>query len=88
MQSSVRLILVSGKLAVPGNERADELARKGSETEFIGSEPAVCSYECVLTDLIRQEAKIQPQISRLGWQTCTQAREFFRGETRKPPETS
>lgn len=35
------LTWVPGHHGIEGNDKADELARKGSETQFVGSEPAI-----------------------------------------------
>jgi hypothetical protein len=38
----VQLIWVPGQEGIDGNEMADQLAKRGSESPFIGPEPACC----------------------------------------------
>ena len=44
-------------IALPGNEKADELARNGSNSKFVGSEPAVARYAGLVKSLVKNETK-------------------------------
>ena len=42
IQNSVQLVRVPRHEGILGNEKADELAKKGADTPFTGSEPVLC----------------------------------------------
>ena len=56
-RNSVRLIWVPGHTGIPGNEKADELARKGSTAPYIGPEPALGVPKSTIRSEIRDWVK-------------------------------
>ena len=52
--NSVVLRWVPGHVDVPGNERADELAKRGSSTPFVGAEPALPLPLCSTKSAVRR----------------------------------
>ena len=54
--NAVNLVWVPGHSGIFGNEWADELARKGAETDFVGPEPALPISSCWIKQKIRSWA--------------------------------
>lgn len=55
----VSLVWVPGHIGIPGNERADELARKGSSEPIFGPEPALTIMKTSVRTTIREWIKNQ-----------------------------
>ena len=82
----VTLTWVPGHSGVPGNEKADELARNGSNSKFVGPEPAVARYAGLVKSLVKNETK---RLHQERWETlpsCRQAKEFLVGCNAKTTE--
>ncbi|XP_043474377.1 uncharacterized protein LOC122506327 [Leptopilina heterotoma] len=66
LANKLALIWVPGHSGIKGNERVDVLAKIGSETEFIGPEPAVAIMPCLVKGAIErwgQKASTQQEAS-------------------------
>ena len=77
--NEVSLIWVPGHSDVPGNEKADELARIGSSTKFIGPEPVLGNHAGLVKGLVKRETGREHQRTWDDLQTCRQAKEFLEG---------
>jgi len=77
--NEVILSWVPGHCGVLGNERADELARNGSSSEFIGPEPAVGRYAGLIKFLVKERTKNSHQSRWDALTTCRQSKEFLVG---------
>ena len=75
----VTLTWVPGHSGVPGNEKADELARIGSNTKFIGPQPAIGRYTGLIKTLIRDKTSQSHQNRWDSILTCRQSKEFLVG---------
>lgn len=75
----VSLVWVPGHSDIPGNERADELARIGSATSFVGPEPALGIYAGAMVKLLKEEAKEGHQKAWNELQNCRQSKEVLEG---------
>ena len=79
MYNKVTLTWVPGHSGILGNEKADELARKGSSSRFTGAEPAVGVYAGLMRSLVRRKTT---QMHQKRWDeltNCRQAKEFLAG---------
>ena len=56
--NNVTIRWVPGHVDVPGNERADELAKLGSTAPFIGAEPALPLPQCCIVSAVWQVASV------------------------------
>ena len=77
--NTVSLVWVPGHSNILGNEKADELARKGSTTDFIGPEPALGVHSGAMVRLLKREAEEEHQRTWNGLKNCRQAKEFLAG---------
>jgi len=77
--NKVILTWVPGHSGVPGNEVADELARRGSSSEFVGPEPAVGRHAGLIKSLVRDRTKRLHQERWDSLATCRQSKEFLVG---------
>lgn len=77
--NEVILAWVPGHCGVLGNEKADELARNGSNSEFIGPEPAVGRYAGLIKFLVKQRTDRCHQDRWDALTTCRQSKEFLVG---------
>ena len=77
--NEVTLTWVPGHSGIPGNEKADELARNGSSTNFIGTEPAVARYAGLIKSLVKNETAKNHQERWDSLTTCRQSKEFLVG---------
>lgn len=59
--NKVQLVWIPGHEGFIGNENADELARKGSTTNFVGPEPCVGLSQGTIITAIKDHAKYQHQ---------------------------
>ena len=75
--NNVTLAWVPGHSEIPGNEKADELARNGSSTVFIGAEPAVPRYAGLIKYLVKEETKKSHQDRWEALTSCRQSKEFL-----------
>ena len=62
-----------------GNDKADELARKGSEDGCIGPEPTIGLAANVIASLLKGKAEVEHQKVWEQLQSCRQAKEFLVG---------
>jgi hypothetical protein len=58
-QNEVTLILVPGHCGIPGNEKADELARQGAGMMLLGPEPALGIPRCSAREATKNWTAIQ-----------------------------
>ena len=77
--NEVILTWVPGHSGVLGNEKADELARDGSSSDFVGPEPAVSRYAGLIKSLVRDRTKRCHQERWDLLETCRQSKEFLAG---------
>jgi len=77
--NDVTLTWVPGHSGIPGNEKADELARRGSSSQFIGPEPAVGRYAGLVRSLVKGETERKHQQRWDVLPSCRQAKEFLEG---------
>ena len=84
--NKVTLVWVPGHSNVQGNEKADELARKGSETDFVGPEPAMGLHANTMVRLLKREAEEGHQLAWNKIQSCRQAKEFSEGRNSRTTE--
>ena len=82
-ENDVTLIWVPGHSGIPGNERADELARNGSSVGFVGAEPAVGRYAGLIKALVRRETENMHQNRWEALDSCRQSKEFLVGCSKK-----
>jgi len=77
--NSVRLLWVPGHCGVPGNEIANDLAKKAASTLFIGPEPVLGMPMCSMRTAARAWAHGEQQRLWAENSTCRQANMFFKG---------
>src|SRR5262249_4986595 len=82
-RNQVSLIWIPGHSGIKGNEVADELARKGSSTEFTGAEPAINVYSGYLVLKLKEETAEKHQAYWNGLKTSVQAKELLEGCNRR-----
>lgn len=75
-RNKLRLVWVPGHSGISGNERADELARQGSNTAYIGPEPVLCTPLCLIKAEIKswrenEQRKYWSQSSGLRYSKLT-----------------
>jgi len=75
--NKVSLIWVPGHSGIPDNETADELARRGSETAFMGPQPALGVRAGLKTGLIKWRTRGSHQRFWERLDSCRQAKEFL-----------
>jgi ribonuclease HI len=75
----VTLVWVPGHSSIEGNEKADELARKGSEKGALGPEPTIGLHAGSVKALLKRKTEEEHQKAWEGLQTCRQAKEFLVG---------
>src|SRR6202012_1647205 len=77
--NEVTLTWVPGHSGVQGNEEADELARNGSSSSFIGPEPAIGRYPGLIKSLVKDRTNRYHQNRWDTLTTCRQSKEFLAG---------
>ena len=77
--NEVTLTWVPGHSGVQGNEEADELARNGSSSSFIGPEPAIGRYAGLIKSLVKNRTNRYHQNRWDALTTCRQSKEFLAG---------
>lgn len=75
--NAVNLIWVPGHSGIFGNEWADELAREGAETDFVGPEPALPISSCWIKQKIRSWAFSEHARCWRNIETCRQTKVFL-----------
>jgi len=79
----VCLTWVPGHTGIPGNERADQLARQASSEAFVGPEPALPISHIVIKTAMRDWAYREGDKRWQGLTTCRQAKEMITGRCRR-----
>ena len=79
IDNEVILAWVPGHSGIMGNEKADELARKGSSADFIGAEPAVARHASLMRTLVISETGKKHQERWEALTNCRQSKEFLQG---------
>jgi len=72
-----------GHSGIPGNERADELARQASSQSLVGPEPVLPVSHTVIKTAIRDWVYKQNDKRWRGLTTCRQAKEMISGRCRR-----
>ncbi|XP_061715609.1 uncharacterized protein LOC133523872 [Cydia pomonella] len=78
-QRSVTVAWVPGHQGVTGNERADELARIGAETEYMGPEPALPMSADVTKGVIEKVKEMEAQREWEEETSCRQSKMMVKG---------
>ncbi|XP_061724296.1 uncharacterized protein LOC133530403 [Cydia pomonella] len=78
-QRSVTVTWVPGHQGVTGNERADELARIGAETEYVGPEPALPMSADVTKGVIEKVKEMEAQREWEEETSCRQSKMMVKG---------
>ncbi|XP_063361824.1 uncharacterized protein LOC134650821 [Cydia amplana] len=78
-QRSVTVAWVPGHQGVMGNEKADELARIGAETEYIGPEPALPMSADVTKGVIEKVKEMEAQREWEEETGCRQSKMMIKG---------
>ena len=65
--NEVTLILVAGHCGIPGNEKADELARQGAAMTPLGPEPALRIPRCSAREATKKCTKLIKTAGSASW---------------------
>ncbi|XP_047995576.1 uncharacterized protein LOC125233562 [Leguminivora glycinivorella] len=80
---SVTVAWVPGHQGVTGNEKADELARAGAETEFLGPEPALPMSADVTKGVIERIKEMEAQRAWERETSCRQTKMMIEGRDQR-----
>jgi ribonuclease HI len=78
-RNKVSLMWVPGHSGIEGNEKADVLARAGSNADFVGPEPALGGHAKLVSEAIKRRTRKEHQRRWDRLESCRQAKEFLVG---------